>query len=185
VPLQRLLILASVTALTLVVGGSASATHIPQRPPVIVLDSKSPNQRSDWGSFCVSVPPDPGDSVGVTLCAEAPDDPEPRSLSVVRPGERITIVFRKTKDVSGTVGVYKRGCEDQPPRRTLEITHPRTQWRVPSFFRGRFEISLFAYFATVDGRSGSTQGALGFFVSKKRERGLIPNRGRLDCGEPY
>jgi hypothetical protein len=177
-------IIASVIALALVVGVNASATHIPQTPPVIVLDSKSPTQRAVLGSFCVDAPTGE-EELGVTLCADAPD-PEPRWLSVVRPGERVTIWFRKTLSVSGTVYVYKRGCEDQPPRRTFELTGPRTGWNVPSGFRGRFELDLFASeFATVDGRHGDTGAALGMLVSKKRDRGLIPNRGRLACGEPH
>jgi hypothetical protein len=109
--------------------------------------------------------------------------PEPRSLSVVRPGERIKIVFRKTTEVSGGVAVYKRGCENQPPRATFKLTRARSRWTVPRWFRGRFELSLYARFATVDGRSGSTDAALGLFVGKERDRGLVKNRDRLDCGE--
>lgn len=178
-----MLIIPSVIALALVVTVNGGATHVPQRPPVIVLESKSPNQRAVWGSFCVSVPPEPGESVGVTLCADG-FDPEPRSLSVVRPGERIRIVFRRTEKVSGSVAIYKRGCENQPPRATFELTRARTRWRVPRKFRGRFELSIFADFATVDGRYGDTDGALGLIVSKERERGRIVNGDRLRCGEP-
>ena len=180
-----MLVIPSLVALALVIPGNGDATHVPQRPPVIVLESKSPDQRAVWGSFCVSVPPEPGDSVVVTLCADMLDDPEPRSLSVARPGERITVAFRRTKKVSGGVAIYKRGCENRPPRATFELKRARTRWRVPRAFRGRFELSIFADFATVDGRSGDTEAALGLLVGKKRDRGLIANRDRLDCGEPY
>jgi hypothetical protein len=184
-PRQRLVIVASVIGLAFMVASNAGATHVPQRPPVIVLDSGSPNQRAVWGTFCVTVPPDPGKSVYVTLCADAADDSEPRRLSVVRPGERITIAFRKTKKVRGIVGVYKRGCEDEPPRATFKLRSAKTRWVVPREFRWRFELSIFARFETRDGRSGDTEAALGLFVSTTRERGLLPNRDRLDCGEPY
>ena len=181
-PRQRLLMVGSVIALALVLGVNASATHVPQRPPVIVLDSRSPNQRAVWGSFCVAMPPEPGESVpGPQLCADAAVGPEPRWLSVVRPGERITLRFRQTLEASGDVFVYKRGCERAQPRWTFAITGPETKWRVPPWSRGRFELSLGATFATVDGRSGDTSAALGILSSKTHERGLLPNRDRLTC----
>jgi hypothetical protein len=160
---------------------------IPQRPPVVNLRSGSPWQRGVWGTFCVSVPLG-DDGTGVTLCADLADDPEPRWLSVVRPGERIEIFLRKTTSASGSVSVYARGCEDRPARRSFRIRGPRTAWVVPRLWGSktkRFELSLGFQFAMEDGRSGDTQAALGIFVSKTRDRGLVLNRNSLDCGEPY
>ncbi|MGH3034921.1 MAG: hypothetical protein ACRDON_10285 [Gaiellaceae bacterium] len=160
---------------------------IPQRPPVVNLRSESPWQRGVWGTFCVSVPPD-DDGTGVTLCADFADDPEPRWLSVVRPGERIVIFLRKTTSASGAVFVYARGCEDRPARRSFEIRGQRTAWVVPRLWGSktkRFELSLGFEFAMEDGRSGDAQAALGILVSKTRDRGLVRNRNGLDCGEPY
>jgi hypothetical protein len=163
-----------------VLGGAASAAkEVPQRPPVITLLSKSPPQRAVWESFCVSV-------VGFgELCADTPNL-EPRWLSVVRPGERVTIVFEKTMKVSGDVWVYKRGCEREPARRTFATTKARTHWVVPRSFRGRFELNLFAdEFHTADGRVGDVSATLGILVSKTRPKGLVRNRGLLACGELY
>jgi hypothetical protein len=158
---------------------------IPQRPPVVTLVSKSPPQRGVWGSFCVFMPPDEeGSSVG--LCADFADDPEPRRLSVVRPGERVTMLLRKTTSASGRVSVYARGCEDRPARRTFEIKGRRTSWVVPRRSRPgrRFELALGFEFETVDGRRGDTEASLGMLVSKTRDRALVRNRDSLDCGEP-
>jgi hypothetical protein len=126
------------------------------------------------------------DGVSVSLCADAADDPEPRWLSVVRPGERIVIWLRKTTSASGTVFVYARGCEDRPARRTFKITGRRTAWVVPPGFGAKsFELSLWFEFTTTDGRYGDTEAALGILVSNTRERDLVANRNRLDCGEPF
>lgn len=155
----------------LALAGTASA----QTPPVVTLVSKSPPQEAVWGSYCVSVE--------WTLCADYPNV-EPRWLSVVRPGERVTIVFEKTKSVTGDVWVHKRGCEDDPPKRTFAITRARTRWTVPRSFRGRFELNLeAAEFRTVDGRAGDMSATLGILVSKTRPESLVRNRGLLACGE--
>jgi hypothetical protein len=156
-------------------GAASASAAVPQTPPVIKLLSGSPAQRAVWGSFCVTVTDD-----HVHLCVDGVN-PEPRWLSVVRPGERITLRFRQTLEASGDVFVYKRGCERAQPRWTFAITGPETRWRVPPWSRGRFELSLGATFATVDGRSGDTSAALGILSSKTRERGLLPNRDRLAC----
>jgi hypothetical protein len=125
------------------------------------------------------------DGTGVTLCADMADDPEPRWLSVVRPGERITIRLRKTTSAEGQVFVYARGCEDRPARRSFEIAGRKTTWVVPRWFGSkRFELSLWFEFATVDGRRGDTEASLGMLVSKTRDRALVRNRDSLDCGEP-
>jgi hypothetical protein len=190
-PLVIVLVVASVLA-TCALGSKPGAARayvvtgeIPQRPPVISLRSKSPRQRGVWGTFCVTMPPNK-DGVSVSLCADAADDPEPRWLSVVRPGERIVIWLRKTTSASGTVFVYARGCEDRPARRTFKITGRRTAWVVPPGFGAKsFELSLWFEFTTTDGRYGDTEAALGILVSNTRERDLVPNRNRLDCGEPF
>jgi hypothetical protein len=164
---------------------SVASGEIPQRPPVVSLRSKSPRQRGVWGSFCVTMPPNK-DGVSVGLCADAPDDPEPRWLSVVRPGERIVIWLRKTTSASGSVFVYARGCEDRPARRTFKITGRRTAWVVPRGFSSKsFELSLSFEFKTTDGRYGETDAALGILVNETRERELVANRNSLDCGEPF
>jgi hypothetical protein len=167
-------------------GAYVVAGEIPQRPPVVVLRSKSPRQRGVWGTFCVRMPPNE-DGQFVVLCADAADDPEPRRLSVVRPGERIVIRLRKTESASGEVSVYARGCENQSAhRRSFAIRGQRTTWVVPRWFGSkRFELSLWFEFETVDGRSGSTEASLGILVSKTRDRGLVRNGRSLDCGEPY
>lgn len=163
---------------------SAVAGDIPQRPPIVNLVSESPRQRGVWGTFCVAMPPNE-DVPGPVLCADAADDPEPRWLSVVRPGERLTIRLRKTTSAEGEVFVYARGCEDRPARRGFEIAGRKTTWVVPRWFGSkRFELSLWFEFATVDGRRGDTGASLGLLVSKTRDRALVRNRDSLDCGEP-
>jgi hypothetical protein len=163
---------------------AAVAGDIPQRPPVVNLRSRSPWQRGVWGTFCVFVPDEDGG--GVSLCADAADDPEPRWLSVVRPGERIAIFLRKAATASGAAFVYPRGCEDRPARRSFEIAGRRTTWVVPPRSGPkRVELSLWFRFTTVDGRVGDTDAALGILVSRTRARGLVPNRNSLDCGEPF
>lgn len=155
---------------------------IPQRPPPVFLVSRAGSQRSVQESFCVHISYD--DGTGLGLCADT-TDLEPRRLSVVRPGERITIRLRGAKTVEGEVAVYPRGCEDRA-RWSFAITGRTTHWTVPRTIRRerRFELDLFAYFTTGDGRSGDTSNTLGLLVSRTRPRDVIRAGRSLACGEP-
>lgn len=161
---------------------TVSADPSKQRPPRIVLKSKAGLQRAVWGSFCVTVP---DDGMAVVLCVETLDSP-PRRLSVVRPGEWVTLRFRETTSVTGEVSVQRGLCQGKVVR-SFAIENPRTVWRVPRRFRSgrQFELSLGAEFAMADGRTGSTEASLGLLVSTTRRRAVIPIRHHESaCGLP-
>jgi RTX calcium-binding nonapeptide repeat (4 copies) len=155
---------------------------IPQRPPPVFLVSRAGSQRSVQESFCVHISYD--DGTGLGLCADT-TDLEPRRLSVVRPGERITIRLRGATSAEGEVAVYPRGCEDRA-RWSFAITGRTTHWTVPRTIRReqRFELDLFADFTTGDGRQGDTSNTVGLLVSRARRREIIRAGTSLACGEP-
>jgi photosystem II stability/assembly factor-like uncharacterized protein len=153
----------------------------PQAPPPIFLVSEAGFQRAAQGSFCLTITND--DGTGIGLCADTVD-PEPRRLSIVRPGERVTIRLRGATFAAGRVSVHPRGCEDRV-RWRFRLTGPTTRWTVPRISRPekRFELDVSAVFRTADGRSGDTWGTLGLLVSKTRARDVIPAGDSLACGQ--
>lgn len=145
---------------------------VPAVPPVIALKSKAGPQRATQGSYCVF-------NGQVEACADMVD-PEPRRLSIVRPRERLVIRVKDSKIATGVVFVRPRGCERKTVE-TFDIGHPGTAWRARKR-PGKYELEVFVTeFATADGRSGDTSGALGILVAKKRARDVIDAGDKLSC----
>jgi hypothetical protein len=157
-------------ALAIVVPGAAWATHR-QDPPPVDLESKAGLQRAVQETFCVSAPPDPGQTTGVTRCVDTVDLP-PRRLSVVRPGEVVTISFRGATSISeGSAAVRVLGRRSYVYR--FRLAGPSTRWRVRLRPRA-YEVEVFARFETADGRAGDTSATLGLLVARDRPLAIVP-----------
>ena len=173
-PARRLVLLLAL-ALALALPAAARA----QCPPPILLESRAGVQRAMQESYCVTKADDTG---GVTLCADTLDL-RPRRLSVVRPGEVVTIAVPGATIVHRDPSCHPR-CEASAAvyrlggRKTLvarfRLSGERTGWPV-RLRPGAYEVEVFVgLFRTMDGRSGSTSGSLGILVSRTRPRRVLP-----------
>jgi hypothetical protein len=124
----------------------------PRRPPTIELVSEAGVQQAVQGSYCINGP-DSGECVEF----EAPAGPE--QLSVVRPGEVVTIVVTPASAVEGTASVRRRGCDEEL---TSVVLHPETRWTV-DLEPGAYELQIFTTFE-LGSTSGDTSGGLGLLV---------------------
>lgn len=167
--MRRLMIL----ALLGTCGAAAAAAGVLE-PPALTLTSKAGRQVAVAGSYCVS------DSHG-SICADALD-PEPKRLSIVRPGERI--VFRVPGATSlvgpgcapapcaSEVRVYRLGCDRRPPVARIRVAGTPTRWRA-RLRPGRYELEAFVFFKLRDGRQGDATGSFGLLVHRKRARAIV------------
>lgn len=130
----------------------SSSGSAPARPPALELVSDAGRQRAAQGSYCVNGP-DSGECVEF----EAPAGPE--QLSVVRPGEVVTIVLTPVSGVDGTASVRRRGCDEQL---ASVVLHPETHWTV-DLEPGAYELQIFTTFE-LGSTSGDTSGVLGLLV---------------------
>jgi hypothetical protein len=126
----------------------------PRMPPAIELVSEAGRQRAAPGSYCVD---DPQAGVGECVDYEAPAGPE--QLSVVRPGETVTIAFVGSSAVDGTASVRRLGCEEELVSVPLG---PETRWEV-DLEPGAYELQIFTTFEAGTA-SGDTSGVLGLLV---------------------
>jgi hypothetical protein len=146
------------------VPGLALATDL-QRPPPIILTTKTDTQRAVQEGFCVLWPPHDGVTSGGGTCAYT-DDLLPRRLSVVRRGALVTISFRgatSVTDAEAAVRVLGR----ERYIRSFPLTGPKTRWRV-RLRPGKYEVEVFGRFETADGHYGSTSGSLGLHVRRAK-----------------
>jgi hypothetical protein len=133
--------------------------------------SKAGTQRAAQESFCVQWPPH-GETSGGGICADT-DDLLPRRLSVVRPGEVVTIRLRGATSLSeGSAAVRVLGKERSIRR--FPLRGPSTRWRV-RLRPGAYEVEVsVGRFETSDGRVGDTGGSLGILVDRERKLRLVP-----------
>ena len=134
--------------------GSAPQVDEPLLPPAIELVSEAGRQRAAPGSYCVD---DPQAGVGECVDYEAPAGPE--QLSVVRPGETVTIALVGSSAVDGTASVRSLGCEEELVSVPLE---PETRWEV-DLEPGAYELQIFTTFEA-GSVGGDTSGVLGLVV---------------------
>ncbi|MDQ4081501.1 MAG: hypothetical protein M3123_01220 [Actinomycetota bacterium] len=150
-----------------------------QRPPPILLESGAGIQRAVQESYCVSKVDETG---GAGVCADTPDL-RPRRLSVVRPGEVVTIALPGATIVRRDPGchplceagaaVFRLGRRKALVAR-FRLAGERTRWLV-RLRPGAYEVEVFVgLFRTTDGRSGDTSGSLGILVSRTQPRRIVP-----------
>ena len=139
-------------------------------PPPVTLISAAGEQRAVPETYCLSIPPRPGETTAASICAESVDR-KPRRLSVVRPRETISVVLRGARAATGYGRLIGLGRRKTIAR--FRISSPTTRWRV-SLPTGAFELEVYIDgFATADGRTGDTSGSLGLLVDRTRKRTIV------------
>jgi hypothetical protein len=151
--------------------GSAPQVDKPLLPPAIELVSEAGRQRAAPGSYCVD---DPQAGVGECVDYEAPAGPE--QLSVVRPGETVTIALMGTSAVDGTASVRSLGCEEELVSVPLE---PETRWEV-DLEPGAYELQIFTTFEA-GSAGGDTSGVLGLVVDAAAPLEVRPAGPPVTC----
>jgi hypothetical protein len=149
-----------------------------QKPPPIVLVSDAGSQTAVPGSFCVQYTDEAaGESGGA--CADTLAI-TPAQLSTVRPAETVRIVLEDAEVTrSGSAAVHPL-CR----RKTLESIPlepgPETTWRV-DLEPGRYQLDVFAYFESADGRYGDVSGSLGVLVDDSAPLEIVPAPALQRC----
>jgi hypothetical protein len=109
------------------------------RVPKLVLESSAGSQEAVPGSSCVT-------GQGTGICSDTAYV-HPKQLSIVRPGEVITVSLEPGKATRWKVAV--------PP--------------------GAYELGTFAYFESDDGRTnGDASGTFGLYVDSSRSAEVVP-----------
>jgi hypothetical protein len=137
--------------------------------PPVVLESLAGRQEAVRGSSCVAN----GGGGGVAVCSD-PGAVHPGWLSVVRPGETVTVALVGASLVgsSGVARARPLGCGGTEAT-TFPLDRTRTVWKV-ALAPGAYELEVAVAFETADGRSGDVSGALGLLVDPEREPGILP-----------
>jgi hypothetical protein len=147
-------------------------------PPPIVLVTAAGRQEAVQGSYCVTVVSESGEGQGA--CADA-SFVHPTQLSLVAPGEAVTIELSDaalslpdaSSGASSTVAVYPLGCGPDRAVADFELESASMSWAV-ELEPGAYELGVFAYFETGDGRSGDTYGVLGLLVDPGTGPAIVP-----------
>ena len=155
-------------------------------PPPVFLESDAGRQRAVRGAGCV-LTVGQGRGEGAADCY-LPGRVRARSLSVVRPGERVVVVLPRTKVIRrpGCVGRHECGgwATLRPlgcARRELaffELQGSTTAWRA-NMRPGAYELDVSVDFETEDGLTGDTSGVAGLLVSRDRAQTIVPARPSL------
>jgi len=140
-------------------------------PPAIVLVSEAGRQRAAQGSYCVDDP-----QAGVGQCVDYAAPPGPEQLSVVRPGETVTIAFVGSSAVDGSASVRRLGCDEELVSVPLE---PETRWEV-DLDPGAYELQVFTTFEA-GSASGDTSGVLGLVVDATAPLEVRPAGAPVTC----
>jgi hypothetical protein len=149
------------------------------RAPKLVLESSAGSQEAVPGSSCVT-----GQGAGV--CSDT-GYPRPKQLSIVRPGEVITISLEQAqvvrvvdcnggreRDCIGVIKVHPLGCEKLVVYTIALEPGKTTRWKV-AVPPGAYELETFAYFETDDGRTtGDVSGGFGLYVDSSRSLDVVP-----------
>jgi hypothetical protein len=140
-------------------------------PPKIVLTSHAGIQMATLGSYC-------GPSNGAMMCADTPE-PHPTEVSVVRPGEAVSIRLVGHRVLSGSqISVKPYGCaQDVLETFRLDPGNEATTWEV-SLEPGEFELHVFARFAYGEALRGDVSGALGLRVDESAAIAVEPGPPR-------
>ena len=96
--------------------------------------------------------------------------PRPELLSVVRPGETVTLSMPGAR-LDGAEARVLLGCSDRPLHK-LRLGPRETRWRV-NLPAGAYEVHLFGRFRAEDGRSGDSSAVAGLLVSATDELELL------------
>jgi hypothetical protein len=150
-------------------------------PPPVVLESEAGRQVGVRGGYCVT-----NAESGQGLCVDAMR-PEAAQASIVRPGEIVTIVLEGARAVKaegchsrdtsciGEIRVSPAGCKAKSAlaARVFLERGSEMPWRV-DLRPGLYELQLFFYFDSDDGRTGDGSAALGLLVDPSAEQEIVP-----------
>jgi hypothetical protein len=147
--------------------------------PAIVLESVAGRQKAVQESHCVQATDSAGTSVG--MCGDTPDL-DPKRLSVVHPGDTVTIsVPGATLSGGSGISIRPLGCHDRQvasvPLETEGVT-----WTI-DLPPGAYEMQVFVLFETGEA-SGDSAGSLGLLVDPSREPAVIRARPRFFVCSP-
>jgi hypothetical protein len=127
------------------------------KPPAIVLVSQTGEQPAVQGSYCVT-------GIGQGTCADMGTPTVPNAVTVVQPGDPVTIVLRETTlKPESAVTIRPLGCTDREVEKLALPASGELRWKV-ALDPGGYQLDVFAIFEADDGTSGDTSGTLGLFV---------------------
>jgi len=149
------------------------------RAPKLVLESSAGSQEAVPGSSCIT-----GEGVGVCVDSVYP---HPKQLSIVRPGEVITVSLEhaqvvraegcnggRERDCIGVIQVHPLGCEKLVAYTISLEPGKTTRWKV-AVPPGAYELETFAHFESDDGRTnGDASGSFGLYVDSSRSAEVVP-----------
>jgi hypothetical protein len=149
------------------------------RPPKLVLESSAGSQEAVPGSSCVS-------GQGAAVCSDTAYA-HPKQLSIVRPGEVITVSLEdaqvvraegcnvgRERDCIGAIRVHPLGCEKLVAYTISLEPGKATRWQV-AVPPGAYELETFAYFESDDGQTtGDASGSFGLYVDSSRSAEVVP-----------
>ena len=148
---------------------AAPVTTVPSGgPPPYELRSEAGRQTAVQGSSCVATPQDGG--IFGDICVDT-IAPRPELLSVVRPGETVTISMPGARLAGAEARVHPLGCSGRVLRK-LRLRPGETRWRV-TLPVGAYEVSLFGRFRADDGGSGDSSAVAGLLVSATDDLELV------------
>jgi hypothetical protein len=133
------------------------------KPPPIVLKSTAGEQVAVQESYCLSDP-----SAGTGICADTMDL-APDRISVVAPGERISVSLKGPAKGQLNLSARPLGCTD---RELVPIDLVDGLWTV-DLPPGAYELQAFATFGDGTGPSGDTAGSLGLLVDPDRKPSVV------------
>jgi len=151
------------------------------KPPSIVLESDGGRQKGSPGTYCLTRAREAGEGEGI--CVDSAFQ-HPEELSVVRPGENITISIAgadvvvpdgcsPANECASPVTIHPLGCGPARTEARFELSRHSTRWTV-DLEPGAYELSVFAYFDDGAGTSGDLAGTVGLLVDPDRAPAVVP-----------
>jgi hypothetical protein len=177
----------------------ATPTEMPEpapsptlKPPSIVLKSDGGRQKTSPGTYCLSRVSETGEGEGI--CVDSAFQ-HPEELSVVHPGENVTISIAgadvivpdgcsPADECASPVTIHPLGCGPERSVSRFELSRHSTRWTV-DLEPGAYELSVFAYFDDGAGTSGDLAGTVGLLVDPDRKAAVVPvNESLAVCPYP-
>jgi hypothetical protein len=146
------------------VGVEGGPPRGPPEPPPIVLESRAGRQTAVITSATFETSSE-GSAVEARLDVE--------KVSIVRPGESISIAMAGVGPTQRLIIVRQLGC-DHPARASIVLDTGRERWSAPRR-PGAYEVEVTVpYFKPKRGGTGSATGLVGVLVDPTRDLAVIP-----------
>jgi hypothetical protein len=147
----------------------------------IVLESAAGRQDAAVVPCAESLTEAEQEATDIPICMSANPALRPTHVSVVRPGETVTVSLPGA-DVTNppdcfhtcsAVQIQPLECSDEPLSFFQLEDGAATDWTV-DLEPGRYELEVYAQFRGEDGREGIAQGKLGLVVDETAEQAVTP-----------